>query len=307
MKFKFWTESLDPDSCIAVDGGMPGKLHLSHWPGNRTPEELKTDMSTGMCLKLNASPDREKYLEGISTVTNNHYDTDGVMSAFTILNPEFADENAQLLLEAAVAGDFDAYTTGRGTAIDLTLTALTKHPDSKVKSTTEGDEPAQRQAQYEAAFELIPALLDNPYNVGAWFQPELRQIESDLRAFREDEIELERLDALDLAVIRAERINRKAANTIANCDRILILTDDEVSFRISTRSWFELVSIPQIPRPPLSLLVQKLEQATGIRWNAGSETDPSPEVRPEGHPEHNVVKNVVTQFLSSYPVLPIGL
>ncbi|MHC4841215.1 MAG: DUF6687 family protein [Planctomycetota bacterium] len=307
MEFKYFDDSLDPARCIAVDGGMPGKLHLSHWPGNRTPEALRADMSTGMCLKLNASPDRESLLDGIDTVTNNHYDTDGVLSVFTVLNPDVASENAQILLEAAVAGDFDAFTTRRGTAIDLTITALTRHESSDVRSDSFGDETTMRQAQYEAALELVPKLIADPFLYNDWISEELATIEADLRAFREEEIDLERLPALELAVIRSEGIHAKAANTITGCDRILTLSIEEVSFRLTVRSWFELVSIPTIPRPPLSLLKQKLEEATSVLWSADSELDPNPRVVPNGEVDHNTVYQVVTQFLSAYPVLPVGL
>ncbi|MDC1142612.1 hypothetical protein OAU50_05940 [Planctomycetota bacterium] len=307
MEFKYFSKSLNPETCLAVDGGMAGKLHLSHWPGNRTPELLKADMSTGMCLKLNASPDRDNYLHGLEVVTNNHYDTDGVLSVFAILNPDAATEHAQLLLEAAVAGDFDAFTTRRGTAIDLTLTALTKHRESPVSSDKYDDELTRRQAQYEAALDLVPKLIEDPFLYKAWIGDELAEVESDLRTFREDEIELERLPALELAVIRGERIHTKAANTIAGCDRILTLTKNETSFRLTTRSWFELLSIPSVPRPPLSLLKQKLDTATGLTWSADSEIDPTPKLLCEGNPDAEMVRRTVIQFLSAYPVLPVGM
>lgn len=307
MEFKFWTDQLDPQVSIGVDGGMPCKLHISHWPGNRTPEALKADMSTAMCLKLNASPERETLLDGITTVTNDHYDTDGILSVFTILHSELAAENAQLMLEAAVAGDFGAFTTRQGTAIDLTLTALTKHPESPVHSDNFEEDVVRRQSQHEAALELVPKLLKDPFLYMGWIQPELSRIESDLRSYREEDIDVEKLPALELAVIRAEKIHRRAANTIVGCDRILTLTEKETSFRLTTRSWFELVSIPCIPRPPLSLLAQKLTVATGVNWVAGVDTLPLPEVLPEGQVEHNLVRTVVTEFLASYPVLPVGL
>ena len=45
----------------------------------------------------------------VATVLNNHYDTDGLLSVWALLQPEAALQYRQLLVEASEAGDFDEW------------------------------------------------------------------------------------------------------------------------------------------------------------------------------------------------------
>jgi hypothetical protein len=62
-------------------------------------------------LNLVASPNRNKLTHGIELVTNNHFDTDGVLSVWTALAGERALELRDKLVPAAEAGDFCEFTT----------------------------------------------------------------------------------------------------------------------------------------------------------------------------------------------------
>jgi hypothetical protein len=84
---------------------------FSHWEGNQTPTEVKADTSTEIALNLIASPTRRELTKGIELVTNNHFDTDGVLSVWTMLTGERAMDLGDKLIPAAEAGDFSEYTT----------------------------------------------------------------------------------------------------------------------------------------------------------------------------------------------------
>ena len=58
-----------PAVVVSVDGltGLPG-LHLSHWPGNATPSELRHDLSTGCALAFaRLAPEERRRLIGDAT------------------------------------------------------------------------------------------------------------------------------------------------------------------------------------------------------------------------------------------------
>lgn len=57
-----------------------------------------------------ALPNREKATRGIELVTNNHFDTDGVLSVWTVLNGERSLDLQEKLIPAAEAGDFSEFT-----------------------------------------------------------------------------------------------------------------------------------------------------------------------------------------------------
>ena len=85
MRFEFYHPGLDNLPKLSVDGTVSHSIHFSHWQGNETPPEVKADTSTGIALNLVGSPNREALTRGIDLVTNNHFDTVGVLSVWTVL------------------------------------------------------------------------------------------------------------------------------------------------------------------------------------------------------------------------------
>ncbi len=110
MRFEFYHPGLDDIPKLSVDGTVSNSIHFSHWEGNETPRELKADTSTEIVLNLVASANRHELTQGIDLVTNNHFDTDGVLSVWTALAGERALELRDKLIPAAEAGDFCEFT-----------------------------------------------------------------------------------------------------------------------------------------------------------------------------------------------------
>ena len=110
MRFEYYHAGLDRVPKLSVDGTVSNSIHFSHWQGNRTPASVKADTSTEIVLNLVGSPNRRELTQGIELVTNNHFDTDGVLSVWTMLNDERALGLRESLIPAAEAGDFSEYT-----------------------------------------------------------------------------------------------------------------------------------------------------------------------------------------------------
>src|SRR5919112_540965 len=104
MRFEFYHDGLAGVPKLSVDGTVGNAAHLSHWEGNATPEELRADTSTEIALNFVASPRRAELTEGVEVVTNNHFDTDGVLSVWTVLNGGRALGLREELVAAAAAG-----------------------------------------------------------------------------------------------------------------------------------------------------------------------------------------------------------
>jgi hypothetical protein len=109
MRFEFYHPGLDDVPKLSVDGTVSNSIHFSHWEGNETPSSVKADTSTEIALNLVASPQRTELTRGIELVTNNHFDTDGVLSVWTVLAGERALELREKLIPAAEAGDFSEF------------------------------------------------------------------------------------------------------------------------------------------------------------------------------------------------------
>jgi hypothetical protein len=121
MKFQFYTEALDNVPKLSVDGTVDNAIHFSHWQGNNTPPEVKADTSTEIALNLVASPNRAALTQGIELVTNNHFDTDGVLSVWTVLTGERALAYRELLIAAAEAGDFSEHSSDDGVKVSIAI------------------------------------------------------------------------------------------------------------------------------------------------------------------------------------------
>jgi hypothetical protein len=121
MRFEYYTPALDSVPKLSIDGTVDNSIHFSHWQGNETPEEVKADTSTEILLNLVASPRREVLTKGIELVTNNHFDTDGVLSVWTVLAGERALELHDQLIAAAEAGDFSELSTEDGVRASIVI------------------------------------------------------------------------------------------------------------------------------------------------------------------------------------------
>ena len=121
MRFEFYTEALENVPKLSVDGTVDNSIHFSHWEGNSTPTEVKADTSTEIALNLVASSNRSTLTRGIELVTNNHFDTDGVLSCWTVLTGEPALAYRDLMISAAEAGDFSEYSSDAGVKVSIAI------------------------------------------------------------------------------------------------------------------------------------------------------------------------------------------
>ena len=121
MRFEFYTEAIANVPKLSIDGTVDNSIHFSHWQGNTTPAELKADTSTEIALNLVASPNRAALTNGIELVTNNHFDTDGTLSVWTVLNGERALPYRDLLISAAEAGDFSEHSSDDGVRVSIAI------------------------------------------------------------------------------------------------------------------------------------------------------------------------------------------
>ena len=112
-------------AAISCDGLVPGaSLDLTHWQGNRTPRQYKADTSTEIALNFAGSPEAgEQWANAV--VVNNHFDTDGLLSAWVLLDPQEAMVDRALLVAAAESGDFDEWPElDRGLWLDAAIRQL---------------------------------------------------------------------------------------------------------------------------------------------------------------------------------------
>ena len=131
---------------LACDGRVPkATLDLSHWTDNTTPDELYADTSTEIALNLAQSSDYSEY--DSATVVNNHFDVDGVLSAWAATDPEEALPHFQLLCDAAACGDFGEWCSDDGVKLCYAVAEL--------------EDPSEEDGGYASALQKLPDVVRN--------------------------------------------------------------------------------------------------------------------------------------------------
>src|SRR6266496_562033 len=156
MRFEYYHPGLDNTPKLSVDGTVSNSIHFSHWEGNQTPSEVKADTSTEIALNLVASPNKNRLTQGIELVTNNHFDTDGVLSVWTLLTGERALDLRDQLICGAEAGDFSEFSSPQGVRASIVIQGSDQASPNNDKGSPLARKLAGKDVDEDAqAYELV--------------------------------------------------------------------------------------------------------------------------------------------------------
>jgi hypothetical protein len=304
--FRYGSAGADPARTLFVDGTVDGYRSLSHWPGNTTPGPLKRDLSTQICLAWAeaSSSEREALVGSFDEVANNHFDADGVLSAFSVLQPEISMAHHDLMVRTAATGDFSIWTGPDALALELTIMNVTSHPASPLAAELPADSSnaTRWEAGYRWLLEQLPALLESPFALQSLWAERHERVCREIAAIDAGSgPRVERHAELDLALVSCahDPTNIALHHAAGELYRVLLVQpgDDGQRYRFCYRdeSWFETVDIQAAPRVALDDVVAELERReqaaaarhapssaarpAGVGWWAGTLTDPVVELR----------------------------
>lgn len=122
MKFVPYHQ-LEGRANIIVDGTPHPhtQLTLSHWKSSGTPKPFLADTSAEIVLRF---LEAHSIPSGLECVSNNHFDQDGLVGIFALLNPEYSLSNKNLLIDVAEAGDFSKFRDRRAARISFTIAEM---------------------------------------------------------------------------------------------------------------------------------------------------------------------------------------
>jgi len=285
MRFEFYTEALANIPKLSVDGTVDNSIHFSHWHGNTTPAELKADTSTEIALNLVASPNREALTNGIELVTNNHFDTDGVLSVWTVLNGERALAYRDLLVSAAEAGDFSEHSSDDGVRVSIAIQgpdqASPNNDDgSPLARLIAGEEVDDEARAYELVLPEVERLLKNINNYEALWREGWERLAAAIESFERGESKVTEHSNISLVTLEPELFNGTeggapftAISKYAHGELFLIAIPSSGGwyYRLDYPyySWAETVVRPRIARRDLSGALQLLNGKEGNhdgRW-----------------------------------------
>jgi hypothetical protein len=287
MRFEFYHAGLENVPKLSVDGTVDNALHFSHWVGNETPAELKADTSTEIALNLVAAPHRKRLTQGIELVTNNHFDTDGVLSVWTVLTGEKALDLNDQLVAAAEAGDFSEFTNESAVRASIVIQGSDQAAPNEAGGSPLAIKLAGAQVDDARAYDLVLPEVERVLTHVEEFEPLWRdawqKIATALESFERGASTVTEMAAAKLSVITlAPEIfspsgfnpTRHAApytaiSKYARGHIFLIATPVEHgwSYRIDYPyySWAETLVRPRIKRRDLSSVLSRLNEVEGNR------------------------------------------
>jgi hypothetical protein len=270
---------------VIVDGAATDNtvLTLSHWPRSGTPAALKADTSTAIVFNYLDSP---TFHVGADVVSNNHFDEDGLIGIFAMLEPAMAERRRDLLVDVAQAGDFGIFTRREAARIAFTLSAYTDADTSPLpKSLFELSYPKLAGELYAQLLELLPRLLASMNDFRALWESEDAKLTASEKLIERGLVTIDEQPDLDLAIVRLpEDLTRRpvhrfprqrlaechpfALHNRTACSRLLVLQGCRVELQYRYESWVQMASRRPAPRVDLSGLAEELnrEEGTEGRW-----------------------------------------
>ena len=309
---------------VVVDGSPNPDtvLTLSHWPGSPTPVELLDDLSAQIAFRALAEPQR---FDGIKAVTNNHFDQDGLVSAYALLQPEHALEHRDFLIDVARAGDFGTFVSRDAARIAMIVAALDDDALSPLPADVLASPYPQRcGALYEWTLPRLPEMLTTMDQWRHLWADEDAHLTASLRLLADGGIRVTDHHDIDLAVVEvliarsAQPVHRftrgesatvhpMAINNATDCLRVLTIEGSRYSLELRYESWVMLVSRTVAPRPDLRLLAEELnalEPGKG-QWRADPPGALTPRLSLMDDADSKLspitVVNAIRQFLATSP------
>lgn len=204
MKFEFYSDAMADMPKLSIDGTVDNAIHFSHWNGNETPAEVKADTSTEIALNLVASPHRQELTRGIELVTNNHFDTDGVLSVWTVLNGERALALRDKLIAAAEAGDFSALSSEDGVRASIVIQGSDSPIDksgSPLAAQLAGEPVEDEARQYDLVLPHVEDVIRNTGKYEQLWRASWQRVETALSSFAKGASRVEEFSDARLSLV----------------------------------------------------------------------------------------------------------
>ena len=308
-------------SNIIVDGkrNQHTKLTLSHWPGNDTPTELKADLSAQIAINYLESPD---YHIDVEAVSNNHFDEDGLISLWALLNPQEALERKQFLIDVASAGDFAVCSDRDAARTCFVISAWTKPALSPLNAEVfQKPYPELTMMLYEELLKRLDNIMDRVEYLQQYWIDEDRVLERSQQQLAAGNITIEEDRQIDLAVVTlphpaaatrdqalsepwSDIVHQMAIHNSTSMMRVLLKQANRYKLYFRYETWVEYVSrktMPRVDMAPFAAELTKLE-APGSSWQFGDIADITPQLMLNGAAESKISPRDFQDRLASYLV-----
>jgi hypothetical protein len=253
---------LDGVPNVVVDGSAHADtlLTLSHWPNSPTPIALQDDLSAQIALHYLDHPELRVAAD---VVSNNHFDQDGLMSVYALVEPDAARAGRDQVVDVARAGDFGTFGSRDSIHISWTIAALAE---------AVGDADP-----YVELLARLPELLEHPDRFRERWAEEDAHLRASEDAIASGEVTIEEIDALDVAVVTvpvswtvrpahrftvlgAQAVHPSAINNATDRFRVLYVHGSRFELQYRYETWVRYLTRRPPGRVDLTPLAEELSE-----------------------------------------------
>ena len=304
---------------IVVDGAAQRAtvLTLSHWPWNSTPQELLRDTSTDIVF---AYLDRPELHVDIPLVSNSHFDEDGLLSMYALVDPANALAHRQLMIGASRAGDFAIYDDPDAAKLAFVLAGYFDPATSPLPPEVfSSSAPAQIAGLYTTMLQELPRLLDSIDAERHHWEAEWQHLQESEDAIAAGRVVIDEVPELELAIVRIPEdmpvrdvrryltrwqrsVHPFAVHNITQCSRLVWLKGDSIEFQYRYESWIQLASRRPLKRIDLGGLAAELNtrESGGGEWLFEGVDEVAPRLRHAGSCRSTVTADTFVALLCDW-------
>src|SRR5262245_24682080 len=306
-------------SNIIVDGAGNDHtaLTLSHWPKSGSPRELRGDTSTAIVFNYLDAP---RFHVASEAVSNNHFDEDGLVGIFAMLQPVMARRHRDLLIDVAQAGDFGVFERRHAARIAFALSAYADPESSPLPAALFTRPYADLASElYIQLLDVLPRLIEGVDDFRTLWEDEDARLTATEKLIDLGLITIEEQPDLDLAIVRMpeeltpQRVHRFTQRRLAEChpfaihnrttcSRLLLVQGHRAELQYRYESWVQLASRRPAARVDLTGLASELnrEETCGGRWVFDGVDQITPKLQLEGGGQTTVPIDMLVKLVERH-------
>jgi hypothetical protein len=245
---------------MVVDCYHPEGFNLSHWRGAPKIDKIHDDTSTGIVLNaIKCNLPQVKF----GHVTNNHFDVDGFLGIWSIINPDLAVEYEELLRIMAVIGDFrelDLSKPYSDEALKLVCWINTTEKAEFYPPFGASSEMVLCAEKYNYYLNKFSKVLENPEKYKEDWELEYELVKHHYRLVNNQE-NLEAYPKINLLVVKAPHPLHYYAlfSKSAGYDMVLsVFSDNKYELEYKYTTWVDTAFRTSYPRIDFLPLAEKL-------------------------------------------------
>ena len=320
MPFRYLEYNASRDVPNVVVDGSPNDstvLTLTHWPGVGQPTGLAADLSAQMAFRFV----RNEMAVDADVVTNNHFDQDGLVAMYALIEPSEALRHQEVLIDVAAAGDFATYRHRQAARASMAIATYADPDRSPIAADLAGPYEDQCAVLYEQLLERLLDMVLHPDSFSELWIEEDEQLTASEAALSKGAITIEERPEIDLAIVdiadnepqrRGHRfasneyvgIHPMAINNATGCFRILQVHGRRYTYTDRYESWVQYQSRRPLPRVDLRPLADALTATdTATAWTASSPSSLTAQLQTaeESSLDRSLVVDRLTEHLRSAP------